>query len=162
MVFKGEDTIPPKSMCCTCLGEHHGPAIKQQHLQVTRIVARAAINDGIDAVMIFPHFAADLHFSAAYTQHETRWCLIEIKGIACGGIELRHDVFSRAETLNMALMYHKYCMNKQYFRAVVFYAGRLEHPAVMRLKRMNYKDQAVGAAAAPSLSCSTMRLMPAC
>jgi hypothetical protein len=102
-------------MGCACLGQNHSPAIEQQHLQVAGIVARAAINDGIDAVLIFPHFAADLHFAAAYAQHETGWCLIEVNGIACGGIELRHDVFSRAETLNMALMYHKYCMDKQYF-----------------------------------------------
>jgi hypothetical protein len=85
------------------------------------IVARTAVDDGIDAVMVFPHLAPDLHFTAAYAQHEAGGCLVKIEGIASGGIELRHDVFSRAETLNMAIMYHKYCMYKQYFLAVGFY-----------------------------------------
>jgi hypothetical protein len=97
------------------LGQYDGPAVKQQHLQVTRIVAGTAVDDGVDAVLAFPYFAANLHFAPAYAQHETGLRLVEMECIACGVIQKRHGVFSGSETLNMTIMYHKHCMNKQYF-----------------------------------------------
>jgi hypothetical protein len=63
-------------------------------LQVARIVSRAAVNDGVYAVVAAPNFTADLHFAAAYAQHETRLWVVEIKCIRCGVIQKRHGVFS--------------------------------------------------------------------
>ena len=67
------------------LGEDQQPAAHEQHLDVARLDAGVALDDGIDSVEAFAEVARDQHFPTAKAQHERGWCVFHAEiAVQCG------------------------------------------------------------------------------